>query len=96
MMIQDTKNYRVSIAMTTITLKSLEPKIAQRLLQRANENGRTIEAEIAEILSDVLISEKQAEKTVGLATAIKQRFAPVGGFELPEIPREPIRTPPSF
>ena len=89
--------------MTTITLESLEPELTQRLQQRANDNGRTIEAEIADILSNALALEKQEEtskqkeeKEVGLATAIRERFAPVGGFEMPEIPREPVRTPPSF
>ena len=89
--------------MTAITLESLEPELTQRLLQRANDNGRTVEAEIADILSNALASEKQEEtsknteeKEVGLATAIRARFAPVGGFEMPEIPKEPVRTPPSF
>lgn len=87
--------------MTTIMLNSIEPQLAQRLQQRADENGRTVEAEIETILSSVLIPEKAEENVakedeVDLATAIKQRFAPVGGFDLPEIPREPIRTPPLF
>ncbi|MEN8444096.1 MAG: plasmid stability protein [Cyanobacteria bacterium J06555_13] len=88
--------------MTTITLKFIEPQLAQRLQQRANENGRTVEAEIATILSSVLIPKKaedniaKEEDEVDLATAIKRRFESVGGFDLPEIPRDPIRQPPSF
>lgn len=82
--------------MTTITLKSLEPGLTQRLQQRASENGRTIEAEIAIILSDVLTLEEPEDNEIGLGTDIKQRFAPLGDFEIPEIPRKPIRTPPSF
>ncbi|MEL6492811.1 MAG: plasmid stability protein [Cyanobacteria bacterium J06621_3] len=82
--------------MTTITLTSVEPKLVQQLQQRAEENGRTIEAEIADILSDVLASDQIENDTLGLGTAIKQRFAPLGDFEIPEIPREPIRTPPTF
>ncbi len=87
--------------MTPITLDSIDPQLAHRLHQRALKNGRTIEAEITTILSSVLTSET-AEQTaadddkIGLATVIKQRFAPLGGFDLPEIPREPIRTPPLF
>ena len=30
------------------------------------------------------------------AERIRARFAALGGFELPEIPREPIREPPRF
>jgi len=82
--------------MTAITLTSLEPKLTQRLQQRASKNGRTIEAEIANILSEVLTLEKIEDNALGLGTAIKQRFAPLGDFEIPEIPREPIRTPPTF
>ena len=83
--------------MTPITLDSIDPQLAQRLQQRAIKNGRTIEAEITIILSSVLTSEKaeqpgKPETEIDLATAIKQRFAPLGGLDLPEIPREPIRT----
>lgn len=85
-----------SILMTTITLTSLEPKLAERLQQRASENGRTIEAEIADILAEVLTADNTEDGTFGLGTAIKQRFAPLGDFEIPQIPREPIRTPPTF
>lgn len=31
-----------------------------------------------------------------LAEAIRARFAPLGGFDMPEIPREPMREPPTF
>ena len=82
--------------MTNITLEPLQPQITQRLQQRASKNGRSIEAEITAILSSVLISEPPQTATLDLATAIQQRFAEVGGFDLPETPREPIRTPPTF
>lgn len=84
--------------MTTITLESIEPQVAQRLQQRAKQNGRTIEAEIATILADALIPEQVEEQDdeVDLATAIERRFAPLGGVDFPEISREAIRTPPSF
>ncbi|PZO53318.1 MAG: plasmid stability protein [Phormidesmis priestleyi] len=82
--------------MTNITIKSLEPQLAQRLQQRAIDNGRTIEAEVASILASALIPEKAEESALDLATAIKQRFEPLGDFDIPEIPRELIRTPPLF
>ncbi|MEL7140579.1 MAG: plasmid stability protein [Cyanobacteria bacterium J06643_4] len=86
--------------MTNITLKSIEPRLAQRLRQRASEKGRTVEAEIEAILYSVLIpikvEESVEEEELDLVTAIKQRFSPFGGLELPEMSRESIRKPPTF
>ena len=80
--------------MSPITLTYLEPQITERLQQRAAKNGRTIEAEIAAILESVLNPEPPQPS--GLATSIQRRFADIEDFEIPEIPREPIRTPPTF
>lgn len=82
--------------MTNITLNQLEPQLTQRLQQRARQNGRTIEAEITAILASVLIPESPQTATPGLATAIQRHFADIEDFEIPEISREPIRTPPTF
>ena len=82
--------------MTNITLEALQPQITQRLQQRASKNGRSIEAEITAILSSVLISEQTPTEPLSLATAIQRRFADIEDFEIPEIPREAIRTPPTF
>ena len=82
--------------MTNITLEPLQPQITQRLQQRASQNGRSIEAEITAILSSVLISEQPQTESLGLATAIQRHFTDIEDFEIPEIPREPIRTPPTF
>ncbi|MEM9009483.1 MAG: hypothetical protein AAGE59_39045, partial [Cyanobacteria bacterium P01_F01_bin.86] len=40
--------------MTNIILKKIEPLLIRRLRQRAEQNGRTIEAEIIAILVSVL------------------------------------------
>lgn len=82
--------------MTNITLNQLEPQLLQRLQQRASQNGRTIADEITAILSSVLIPESSQTATPGLATAIQRHFADIEDFEIPELPREPIRTPPTF
>lgn len=82
--------------MTTITLKHLKPQLTQLLQQRANQHGRTLEAEITAILTSVLTPELPLQSTLDLATALERRFATLGEFDLPEIPREPIRTPPDF
>jgi antitoxin FitA len=82
--------------MTNINLELLQPQITQRLKARAHQNGRSIEAEIAAILSSVLISESPQTEPLDPATAIQRRFADIEDFEIPEIPRERIRTPPTF
>lgn len=83
-------------AMTNITLDHLAPQLTERLQQRASQNGRTIAAEITAILESVLIPESSQTATPGLATAIQRRCAQIEDLEIPEIPREPIRTPPTF
>lgn len=80
--------------MTQITLKNLDPQLTQHLQQRAWQNRRTIEAEITAILASVLNPLPPNEPN--LASAIQQRFAEVGGVELPETPREAMRNPPAF
>ncbi len=80
--------------MTTITINQLEPDLTQRLEQRAAQHGHTIEAEITAILQSVLIPKMPTRPD--LATAINRRFAPLGDFEIPEIPREPMREIPNF
>jgi antitoxin FitA len=82
--------------MTNITLEPLQPQLTQRLKARASQNGRSIEAEITAILSSVLSLEQPQTESLGLATAIQRHFADIEDFEIPEIPREPIRTPPTF
>jgi antitoxin FitA len=82
--------------MTNITLSQLAPQLTQRLQQRAYQNGRSIEAEVAAILASVLTPEAPQSPSLDLATAIEQRFAAIGDFDIPEISREPIRTPPLF
>lgn len=85
--------------MTDIILQKIEPRLIRHLRQRAKQNGRTVETEITAILISVLMPPPPSEPDLtepNLATAIKQRFSEVGGVELPEIPREPIRNPPIF
>lgn len=87
--------------MTNIVLSSIEPQLAQRLRKRAERNGRSLEAEIETILKNTLIEEERASfvdngDRVDLVTFIRERFDPLGGFEMPDISREPIRNPPTF
>ena len=39
---------------------------------------------------------KELAPLANLAALICMRFSPLGGVELPEVPREPMRKPPTF
>jgi plasmid stability protein len=73
----------------------LDPAIEDELRRRAAEHGRSIEAEVREILSNTL-SPQSMRTGADLVRYIQARFAPLGGLdiELPE--REPAREPPTF
>lgn len=77
--------------MTNIILKKIEPLLIRRLRQRAEQNGRTIEAEIIAILVSVLMPPPPTEPNnlaeSNLSTTVKQRVAKVGGAELPNSSR---------
>ena len=79
--------------MSTLTIGDLDPVIVDALRDRTTGHGRTVEAEARHILSEA-VAPLQA---VGLAEAIRRRFAPFGGVdELFIPPREFGRDPPTF
>jgi plasmid stability protein len=80
--------------MASITIRNLEDKLKQHLRVRAAQHGRSMEEEARSILRVALAEERAAPQDLGLA--IRRRFAPLGGVELPTAPREPLREPPSF
>ncbi|MDB9520075.1 Arc family DNA-binding protein [Roseofilum reptotaenium CS-1145] len=80
--------------MTSITIDNFDDDLGTLLQERAKLNGRSIEAEAKQILSDALTQPDQPP--LNLALAIKQRFSQFDDFELPTIPREPLREPPDF
>jgi plasmid stability protein len=53
-----------------------------------------MEAEARDILRCALA--RQPRNNQNLADAIRARFAHLGGVELPEYPRQPLRDPPGF
>jgi plasmid stability protein len=53
-----------------------------------------MEEEAREILRTAVTTELHGEPN--LAESIRRRFAPFGGVELPDLPREPMREPPKF
>jgi plasmid stability protein len=72
--------------MATLTIRNLDEKVKRRLQVRAALNGRSMEAEVREVLSD-LVASGPAPPRQGLGTAIHDLFAPLGGVELQVPPR---------
>jgi plasmid stability protein len=78
----------------SIIIRRLDESTKTRLQARAAHHGRSMEEEAREILKAALARQPGGSKN--LAERIHARFAALGGFELPHIPREPMREPPSF
>jgi plasmid stability protein len=80
--------------MASIIIRRLDESAKERLRVRASRHGRSMEEEAREILKVALSGKRATDRN--LAEAIRRRFAPLGGVELPDIPREPMRQPPKF
>jgi plasmid stability protein len=80
--------------MASITIRNLEEALKARLRVRAAMHDRSMEDEARDILRSAL-SQKPTQHG-NLAASIRARFMPLGGVELPPVPREPMRAPPSF
>lgn len=80
--------------MASITIRNLEEPLKARLRIRAATHGRSMEDEARDILRNAL--NREPAQAANLASAIRARFAPLGGVELPETPREAMREPPAF
>lgn len=80
--------------MASIVIRRLEEATKKRLRLRASQHGRSMEEEARAILKLAVASGSQVEKN--LAQSIRRRFAPLGGVELPELAREPMRRPPKI
>ena len=78
----------------TIIIRRLDESTKTRLQARAARHGRSMEAEAREMLKAALARRPGSSKN--LAERIHARFAALGGSDLPLIPREPMREPPTF
>ncbi len=78
----------------SIIVRNLDKGLKRRLRIRATQNGRSVEDEVLAILQTEL--EPQPAAPENLATAIRARFAPLGGVELDLPPRSQTRMPPRF
>jgi antitoxin FitA len=84
--------------MATLTIRNVDPEVQKRLRVRAAQNGRSMEAELRQIIKDAVGTSPAPKEESGLdlAEAIRRRFAPFGGVELDIPPRELAREPPDF
>lgn len=80
--------------MAVMTIRNIDDAIKVRLRLRAAKHGRSMEEEARNILRSALAAEEAPG--INLGEAIHERFAALGGVDLPEIPREDARTPLTF
>lgn len=80
--------------MATITVRNLDEWVKQKLRVRAAANGKSMEQEVRDILRTAV--EEERLSTQDLASAIRSRFASLGGVELELPPRTAMREPPQF
>jgi plasmid stability protein len=80
--------------MATLTIRNLDAAVKERLRVRAAQHGRSMEAEVREILQQTL-KEPQLP-AVDLYQRIRSRFAPLDGVDLDLPPRELADEPARF
>jgi plasmid stability protein len=80
--------------MAVMTIRNIDDAIKARLRARAAMHGRSMDDEVRDILRSALSTEVPRSRSLG--QAIHDRFAALGGIDLPDIPREPARDPVNF
>jgi plasmid stability protein len=80
--------------MASLTIPDLDDFLKSRLRIQAAVHGRSVEEEARDIIRDALT--READEPNRLGTAIHELFKPLGGLELPESIKQPIREPPDF
>jgi plasmid stability protein len=77
-----------------ITTRNLDDLLKSHLRVQAAVHGRLIRDDAREVLRSA--HSRVPGRQRNLAAAIRARFARLGGFELPAMPRDDMRAPPSF
>jgi len=72
-----------------LTIRNIDPHIKMRLRVRAARNQRSMEEEVRAILREAL-PEEEGESGAELADRIHALFAPLGGFEMPKLPKDDV------
>jgi plasmid stability protein len=82
--------------MATLTIRNVDPELGEALRVRAARHGRSMEAELRQMLKETLGVEKPKPEP-NLAEAIRRRFLPLGGAdEIEPHPPVPVGEPPRF
>jgi plasmid stability protein len=81
----------IAVIMSTITVRQLPDKVKQRLRVRAAENGRSMEAEVREILVNA-VAEDEPNVDLTWVEALIALGDEFGGIHLEIPPREEIAT----
>jgi antitoxin FitA len=79
--------------MGSITIRNLDDDVKRRLRVRAAEHGRSMEEEAREILRSV-VGRPLPSRNIG--QSIHDRFAAIGGFDLPPAKRTAPRAVPEL
>jgi plasmid stability protein len=79
----------MEVGMAVMTIRNIDEAIKNRLRARAALHGRSVEDEARDILCAALSTEPPQPHDLG--RTIHQRFAELGGVDLPVAPRESIR-----
>jgi plasmid stability protein len=82
-------------AMSSVTIRNLDPAVKDRLRVRAAQNGRSMEAELRAIVIEAVDAPARPPE-LNLYDRIRARFEPLGGVDLPLPVRAPVREPPTF
>ncbi|SDX50201.1 Plasmid stability protein [Modestobacter sp. DSM 44400] len=83
--------------MATLTIRNLDEAVRQRLRVKAAQHGRSMEAEVREILAAAVAeSESKPELERGLGSRIHALFADVGGWDVDLPPRSGTHRPIDF
>jgi plasmid stability protein len=82
------------VGMGNLTIRNLDDRVKTKIRMRAARNGRSMEEEARRLLAAAVRT--STTKEAGLGTAIRRRFASLGGLSLEPLPRERVRKPLKF
>jgi antitoxin FitA len=81
--------------MGTLTIRKLDDRLKTRLRVRAAHHGRSMEEEARQILKSALVT-ADTSPPGNIGEEIRKLFAPLGGFEVPDMRAHPILVQPDF
>jgi len=84
----------MEVIMAVMTIRNIDDAIKKRLRVRAAMHGKSMEDEARDILRAALSAEAPRPRSLG--RAIHDRFAALGGVDVPQVPREAVRPPVDF